>query len=218
MTISRVGVSKALGDTIAWASGHARRDLAIVFAHATGSTIAITPPSGWYTVSALINTQSRAIFYCWADSAAMANATFANAEFLHMWVGRGSAAMLTVGGFLSQVNTGVTTWTYNGFTVHNWQAASLVLLSACSAATDNTAYTTAPTGATLLDSQRDTVTQIGQSNLFESGLVSAWSSVNVTGTGTANVIHRLGIEVFEMPQVFGGMSRPSHPFLQQVIG
>jgi hypothetical protein len=149
----------------------------------------------------------------------MANATFTNAEFLHMWVGRGSDALLAVGGSLHVVTASTTTWVYTGFSVHNWQASSLVLLSACSAATDNTAYTTAPTGTTLLDSQRDTGTQIGQSNLFESGLVSSWSSTSVTGSGTANVIGRLGIEVYEMPQVFGGgTSRPSHPFLQQVIG
>lgn len=212
MTISRVGFSKALGDTISWPSGHRSQDLAIVFAHLTG-VLAITPPSGWYTVQAVTNTQSRAIFFCWADSDEMASATFTNAEFLHMWVGRSDSALLVVGGWLSTVTGSTTTWTYSGFTVQNFEATSKILYSACSAATDNSEYVDAPFGYTNIDNQLDLSTQVGASNLIEKDdLTSSVSSTSVSGSGTAGAIARLGIEVFEMPLVFGSLySQNYHP-------
>lgn len=203
MAISRVGFTKALGNTIAWPSGHAQRDLAIVFAHATGSTTPITPPAGWYTQGSASNIQSRGIFYCWADSSAMPSATFANSEFLHMWVGRGDVGLLVPGNLSQLATVSTTIWGYLGFTPANFDATSIILASACSAATDNTAYTTAPTGMTNLDSQLDLATQIGASNLHESGLRNTWGTVNVTGSGTANAIGRLLTEVYEMPATFG---------------
>lgn len=219
MTLSRVGVSKAVGDTCSIPAGCSVGDLILAFAFTTGSAPGLTvATSGWFTRGTANATVSRGLWYKWC-AVGDSEIEIPNAEFIHCWAATSDIKRVILGGgSYTSAATG-TTLAYFGVPFDNAGGPSWVVASGCTAATDG-AIDTAPTGLVNLDSQTEASTYIGASALHDSdGTKTSWSTANASIGGTSAVNVRIIAEVFEGPEsLTGGGSITLNPFRSRVFG
>lgn len=222
MTTSFVGAASFASDTVPIPS-HQACDLIIGMATRYSSSVIPTLPAGWFFLAERF-LANRCVVYGFkiAADASETFGTWTNGELVAVGVWRHDANLLVPGAYAGYSQASGTACKFEDLTASTIaligkQRASNWVAGFAGSSLNSLAIETPPTGMT----NRTNVAggSVGEIAIHDTNGDVTWATQTVT-LGSASALQTFVVELWDtgIAKPTGGSSRPSHPFLQQVIG
>jgi hypothetical protein len=203
MTISIVGSTSELANSITTMPTHSAGNLLLCLAYNDGASTAVTLPSGWIDryFAALGSGGYLRVGFKYAQSSSETSGTWTNADQLFMLSITGGANTLVYPNYVS-TNTGTsTTVNFAAQVAGTFQAGADDQALLSWAASRNSGNTlTAPSGLTAEQSATDSANYVSQV-CFQASRTTAWTSTNIT-VATSALYRSVMLSLVESP-VYG---------------